>query len=253
LRAAYQYFAFLGGVLNKRSVLVIAAHPDDEVLGCGGTIARHAQAGDEVHVVILAEGLTSRGSSRTDRHCYDDSLSLLAQSAEHASRVLGVASLNLYHFPDNRMDSIDRLEVVKMVETVVSQRQPEIVYTHHAGDVNIDHRVVHDAVVTACRPIPGRGIKTLLFFEIASSTEWQAPGLAPAFSPNWFIDISAALEKKMEALHAYHSEMRAWPHSRSIRAIEHLARWRGASAGMEAAEAFMLGRNLITAPHSVGN
>lgn len=227
----------------SKMVLVFAAHPDDEVLGCGGTIAKHAKSGDVVHVVIMAEGLTSRDQSR-DCNKASKKLETLAEAARRANKILGVGTLELHDLPDNRMDSLDRLDVVKIVEAAVAKHRPEIVYTHHNGDVNIDHRITHEAVITACRPQPGHPTRTLLFFEVPSSTEWQPPGSAPVFAPSWFSDISKTLPLKLKALEAYSSEMRAWPHARSIKALEHLARWRGASTRVEAAEAFMLGRNL---------
>lgn len=222
-------------------VAVIAAHPDDEILGCGGTIARHIQNGDQVFVMIMAEGLTSRDRHR-DRTEKSEELSELAEAAQTANRILGTTSLTMEKLPDNRMDSLDRLDVIKIIEEFLQAHRPTIVYTHHAGDVNIDHRCIHEAVITACRPIPGSEVTTLLFFEIASSTEWHVPGSAPAFCPNWFVDVSAQLEKKLDALRAYQSEMRPWPHARSVEALDHLARWRGATIGVDAAEAFVLGR-----------
>ena len=227
------------------NVLVVAAHPDDEVLGCGGAIAKHSQRDDEVHVLILAEGATSRDLQR-NREKRQSNLSALAQAAHQASEILGVASLTLHDFPDNRMDSCDLLDVVKILEQAIDQYNPEIIYTHHIGDVNIDHRRIHEAVVTASRPMPDKTVKTLLFFEVASSSEWQIPGSAPVFAPNWFVDISETLSLKLKALEAYSSEMRLWPHPRSITAVEHLNKWRGASVGVEAAEAFILGRNLVS-------
>ncbi len=226
-----------------KKVLVIAAHPDDEVLGCGATIARHAQLGDEVHVVIMAEGATSRDEKR-DREHRSLELSGLAESAHRAKDILGINTLILHDFPDNRMDSVDLLDIVKVVEHHIERVRPEIVYTHHVGDVNIDHRRIHEAVITACRPQPLHPVKTLLFFEIPSSTEWQTSGSAAAFLPNWFVDVSKTIELKMEALEIYDSEVRQWPHSRSIKAIEYLARWRGACVGCNAVEAFMVGRHI---------
>lgn len=225
----------------KQQVLVVAAHPDDEVLGCGGTVARHAQSGDEVHVLILAEGVTSRDSTR-NRAQRSEELSQLAQVARDANHVLGVASVTLEAFPDNRMDSVDRLDVIKSIERMIDKHRPTLIYTHHAGDVNIDHRCIHDAVVAAARPLPSHCVKQLLFFEIASSTEWQVPGAAPPFLPNWYVNIDATLALKLKAMQVYGSELRTWPHPRSLTALEHQARWRGASVGCEAAEAFMLGR-----------
>jgi N-acetylglucosamine malate deacetylase 1 len=226
-----------------KNVLVIAAHPDDEVLGCGGTVARHALHGDKVHLAILAEGVTSRSSERvTARHAAK--LSHLQSAADLAGKRLGVASVSCHDFADNRMDSLDLLDVVKQVEKLISAHDPHIVYTHHCGDVNIDHAITHQAVFTACRPLPESRIERLLAFETASSTEWSPPGSSSAFAPNWFVDISATLGAKIDALGAYQTEMRAWPHPRSFEAVEHLARWRGATIGVEAAEAFVLLRNV---------
>lgn len=224
------------------SVLVIAAHPDDEVLGCGATIAKHVQQGDMVHSLILAEGTTSRALNH-NREQWESELSELAVAAHKASKILGTASVTLHKFPDNRMDGCELLDVVKMIEQAIDQHQPEIVYTHHCGDVNIDHRRTHEAVITACRPVPGHPVKSLLFFEIPSSTEWQTPGSAPIFAPNWFVDVTDTLALKLKALEAYQSEMRPWPHPRSLQAVELLARWRGTSVGVEASEAFVLGRH----------
>ena len=226
------------------SVLVVAAHPDDEVLGCGGTIARHADAGDQVQVLIVAEGATSRQQQR-NRLQAGDELSVLAQAAQMAGSILGAAGVELLDFPDNRLDSLDRLDLIKRLEERIDRHQPQVVYVHHAGDVNVDHRRLHEAVVTACRPTPGHPVRRLLSFEVASSSEWQPPGSAPAFQPNWFVDISDQWQRKREALVAYASEMRPWPHARSLEALEHLARWRGAQVGVEAAEAFCLLRQLV--------
>lgn len=228
-----------------KTILVIAAHPDDEVLGCGGTMARHVKAGDEVHVVIMAEGITSRDEQRK-HEARQAELSALGRVAHKANDLLGVKSLVLHDLPDNRIDSLDRLDVVKVVEGFIQRFQPEVVYTHHSGDLNIDHRRTHEAVVTACRPmLDNQQVRTLLFFEVASSTEWQPPGSGSPFIPDWFVDISGTLDLKLKSLAMYESEMRDWPHARSLAAIEHLARWRGATIGVEAAEAFMLGRRLI--------
>ena len=226
-------------------VLVVAAHPDDEILGCGGAMAKHVQADDRVTVAILAEGLTSRDAVR-DRERHLEELSALGEAARRANGILGVTDVELHDFPDNRMDSVARLDIVKHVEGLIERTRPNILYTHHNGDVNIDHRCIHEAVVTACRPMPGNHqVDTLLFFEVTSSTEWQTPGSAPPFTPNWFLNITETLQLKQQALEAYESEMRPWPHARSIEAVVHLAHWRGANIGVDAAEAFMLGRRII--------
>lgn len=229
--------------MNK--VLVIAAHPDDEILGCGGAMAKHAMSGDEVYSAILAEGITSRDLKR-NREIHTDDFNILHSAAEKANQIVGVKKLILHNFPDNRMDQLDRLDIVKKVEELINTIKPNIIYTHHSGDVNIDHRRIHEAVITAVRPIPGNHlVDQLLFFEIASSSEWMTPGSAPAFLPNWYVNIEQTLKIKLKALEAYEYEMREWPHARSVKALDYLAKWRGANIGVEAAEAFMLGRKII--------
>ncbi len=223
--------------------LIIAAHPDDEVLGCGGSMAKWSNNGHEVHVLIMAEGATSRDSNRNRENRKDD-LSELEKSAKEASKVLGIKPIELMDYPDNRMDSVDLLDVVKIIESYIEKIKPDVVVTHHSGDLNIDHQIVNKAVMTACRPQPENTVKRILSFEVPSSTEWQSTTINNSFIPNWFEDISDTLNLKLKALEAYQSEMREWPHARSIKAVEHLAKWRGATVGCEAAEAFMLIREV---------
>jgi len=225
----------------SRNILVAAAHPDDEVLGCGAVMAKHAAAGDSVHVLIMAEGATSRVGMR-DRQACTGELAMLAAAAREAGDILGATSVEVLDFPDNRMDSCDLLDVVKAVEGHMETIKPDTVYTHHGGDLNVDHQVVHQAVMTACRPVPGQSVREILFFEVPSSSEWNTPEPASAFLPNCFVDVSEHLPAKLAALETYQVEMRPWPHARSIISCEHLARWRGASVGAEAAEAFVIGR-----------
>lgn len=224
-----------------KSILILAAHPDDEVLGCGGTIAKLADQGAIIHVAFLADGVFSRSGNP---EAQSDELDLRRSAASKACNILGVDSISFGEFPDNRMDTVALLDITKVAEALIADFQPDAVFTHHAGDVNIDHRLLHEAVVTACRPQYGHPVKTLLCFEVPSSTEWQLPGSAPVFAPNWFEDISATLERKLNAINAYATELRSWPHPRSKQGIEHLAHWRGATVGVDAAEAFMLGRKL---------
>lgn len=224
-----------------QSILILAAHPDDEVLGCGGTIARLADEGASVHVAFLADGVFSRAGEKQAQQL---ELAARRAAAQKACDILGVKSVSFDDFPDNRMDTIPLLDITQAVGILINEHQPNMVFTHHAGDVNIDHRRLHEAVVTACRPQRGHPIKTLLCFEVPSSTEWQLPGSAPAFTPNWFIDISATLVRKLAALEAYADELRTWPHPRSLQGVEHLSHWRGATVGVDAAEAFILGRQL---------
>jgi LmbE family N-acetylglucosaminyl deacetylase len=224
-----------------RSILILAAHPDDEVLGCGGTIAKLANDGATIHVAFLADGVFSRVGSSIDQ---DEELHVRRAAAQKSCEILGAKSVSFGEFPDNRMDTVALLDITRELEGLLTKHKPEMIFTHHAGDVNIDHRRMHEATVTACRPQPGHPVKTLLNFEVPSSTEWQLSGSAPIFAPNWFVDISGTLDQKLAALDFYSSELRDWPHPRSRQAIEHLARWRGASVGVDAAEAFMLGRKL---------
>jgi LmbE family N-acetylglucosaminyl deacetylase len=231
--------------MRNKSILVVAAHPDDEVLGCGGTIAKHARAGDRVHILILAEGSTSRKGTRSKGLASSSAeLRKLRDAARQAGKILGAAGVALEGLPDNRLDGLELLDVVKRIEKLIAVVRPSAVYTHHSGDVNIDHRIAHDAVIAAVRPQPGNPVSGLFFFETPSSTEWRPPNSAPGFLPTHFVDIAETLDLKMAALRAYSSEMRPWPHPRSYRAIEHLARWRGATVGREAAEAFETGRSI---------
>lgn len=224
-------------------VLVIAAHPDDEVLGCGATIARLAKEGNEVHLAILAEGITSRYSQRADA---DPSLlqKLHARSRQAAS-LLGAKDITLHGLPDNRMDTVPLLDVVKIVESLIQKISPSRVYTHHGGDLNIDHTVVSRAVLTATRPIAGCPVKEVYFFEVPSSTEWAFQQFESAFRPNVFVDVGDTLEVKVRAMACYESEARAFPHPRSPEALRASAQRWGSVAGCTAAEAFQLVRAFV--------
>lgn len=224
-----------------RQILVVTAHPDDEVLGCGGTIAKLVNEGSSVNVASLADGVFSREGNDSEQ---SKALDLRRLATKRACEIIGVESVTFGDFPDNRMDSVSLLTIVKEVEDLVNKYNPDTIFTHHGGDLNIDHQLVHEAVFTASRPQKGSSIKTLLFFEVPSSTEWQLPGRSPLFAPNWFVDISSTIERKIRALEVYSEELRAWPHPRSIKGVEYLARWRGATVGVEAAEAFFLGRKI---------
>lgn len=221
------------------TILVVVAHPDDEVLGCGASIAKWSESGEKVHILIMAEGVTSRDAVR-NRDAHKSELSALEKAAHQAGEIMGAASVTLLDFPDNRMDSMDRLDVIKVIEAHIKQFQPHTVLTHHFGDLNIDHAIVYEAVVVACRPRPEHPVRRLLTFEVLSSTEWQPSNSTTVFCPNWFVDVSKTLEIKMQALEPYATEMRPWPHSRSFEAVRHLAHMRGVTVGVEASEAFML-------------
>jgi|TARA_B110000259_G_scaffold112874_1_gene128777 LmbE family N-acetylglucosaminyl deacetylase len=222
------------------SIVVIAAHPDDEILGCGGAIAKWANEGCNVNILLMTDGESSRLNLDEKNLKYRQDSRLTA--ADQCAKFLKCKSVTQLNFPDNRMSDHILLDVVQAVEKFIAEHKPSVVLTHHSGDVNIDHRVTHDAVLAACRPQPGHSVKTLLFFEIPSSSDWNTPASRINFSPNYFCDISKSLESKLDALKFYEEEMRPFPHSRSARAVESLARWRGCSVGVEAAEAFMVGR-----------
>ncbi len=212
-------------------VLVIAAHPDDEVLGCGGTIARHATMGDDVHLLFVADGETGRiMAAKPNRNI----------AALAASKVLGAQPPVFLDIRDQMLDTVPLIEITRAIEARVAAVEPTIVYTHHAGDLNLDHRIVHQAVITACRPLPSSSVMEIYSFEVLSSTEW---GSEP-FRPNHFICISAYMVDKMHALKCYRDEMREPPHSRSLDSVERLARLRGNSVGINYAEAFMTIRTI---------
>ena len=225
------------------SVLVVAAHPDDEILGCGGTLAKHVFNGDKVNILIVAEGSTSRSPQR-DLKLHRNNLDNLYSEAIKASQILGVTDLKILDFPDNRLDSIDLIEITKKIEEAIKIFKPNIIYTHHFGDINIDHEITTRAVLTASRPKPNNSIKRILSFEVLSSTEWNPISPNNFFKPNWFVDITNFLDKKLEAMRAYQSEICEWPHPRSFEAIENLARYRGSQNGKKACEAFCLLRNI---------
>ncbi len=223
------------------NVLVVAAHPDDEVLGCGGTVARLADEGCRVSVAILGEGATSRGPGR------EDDVDALRGQARRAGKELGVDRVMTFGLPDNAFDSLPLLDVVRIVEGVVEDIRPERIYTHFGGDLNVDHQVTHRAVLTASRPMQGCAVREILAFETPSATEWAFGRLSRPFSPTVFVDVAATLERKIEAMAVYESESRPFPHPRSPEALRMLAGSRGSAAGLAAAEAFELVRGIYPA------
>lgn len=225
------------------NVVVVAAHPDDEVLGCGATIARLAHEGANVHIAILGEGITSRSADRSASKSVE--IEGLHKNAREAAKLLGAKSVSLHNLPDNRFDTVPLLEIVKTVEALVEERKPEVIYTHHGSDLNVDHQLTNKAVLTATRPVAGGlRIREVLAFEVPSSTDWSFQQLAPVFRPNVFFDISGTLELKLRAMEIYKSEVRAFPHPRSRQALEAVARRWGSIAGLQAAEAFELIREI---------
>jgi len=220
-----------------KKILVVAAHPDDEVLGCGGTIAKFVFEDNEVYTLVLGEGITSRDQERNRGERESDIQDLKSQLRD-ANKILGVKDCFLFDFPDNRFDSVALLDIVKVIEKIKEKVAPQVVFTHHHGDLNIDHQLTFKAVMTAFRPVTGGSVKEIYSFEIPSSSEWNGPGTADFFRPNLFIDISKTKEKKMEALKKYGVELKRYPHPRSLEAIDILSKQRGIQVGLDAAEAF---------------
>ena len=217
-------------------ILVVAAHPDDELLGVGGTVRRHVNNGDEVYALILGEGQTSRWALRGEAD--KDVVDSLHEDSRKAAEIIGFTDIFFESLPDNRFDSVAMLDVVKVVEGYVERICPNIIYTHHGGDLNVDHRITHEAVLTATRPIGDMPVREVYGFETVSSTEWNFASRENAFVPQKYVDITDTFECKINALGAYRSEMREYPHPRSTKTLEALAVVRGSTAGLMMAEAF---------------
>jgi len=225
-----------------KNVLVVAAHPDDEILGLAGTIRRLANEGAVCRAVIVAEGLTSRGAKRSDTDLAE--LKTLQGDARKSGEIVGYTSIDFCELPDNRLDSMDLLDVVKVVQEYVDQYQPDTVFTHHHGDLNIDHRIVCEAVLTVTRPVRDYSVKKILAFETPSSTEWNYT-YGESFRPNVYFDVSETIQAKINGMACYSSESAADPHPRSPEALMALAKYRGSNVGVQYAEAFMLLREMI--------
>jgi N-acetylglucosamine malate deacetylase 1 len=229
--------------MNKlqKTILVCVAHPDDEVLGCGGTMARHVDAGDSVHVIFVADGVTARQESGANR---EKAVVDRREAARKAAKIIGCEPPNHLDYPDQRLDTVSLLDLTQSIEARLAKIGPDIVYTHHGDDLNADHRLVSEATVTALRPMPGQKVIAVYGFETLSSTEWVFHSRATAFRPNRFVAIEKTLGRKLDALRAYHVEMRDFPHPRSYETVEALAKLRGSTVGLAAAEAFTVLREV---------
>jgi LmbE family N-acetylglucosaminyl deacetylase len=220
-------------LLKKNKILIISAHPDDEILGCGGTIIKLKRK-SEVKTLFMTNGVSSRDKS---------SLKKIIQRRNQSKKLFNHLSLSkptFFNFPDNKMDSVPLLQIIKKIEKYINFFRPDIILTHNENCLNIDHQKTFEAVITACRPVKNNFVKAILGFEISSSTDWNLK--KKIFSPNFFIDISKEIDKKIEALKFYKTELRKYPHSRSVKSVKSLASYRGTSCGVSYAEAFYLYR-----------
>lgn len=223
-------------------ILCVAAHPDDEVLGCGGTLMRLSRQGHAVYIAIMGEGITSRYANREEAD--QRLIKTLHETAKEVGSLLGAETVFQYSLPDNRFDTVPLLDIVKLVENLIEQVKPKVIYTHHGGDLNIDHVIVNRAVLTATRPMRGCSVREIYAFEVPSSTEWAFQRFAPVFQPNVFEDITETLGLKLQSLQLYEAEARPFPHPRSPEALRALAQRQGSIVGLEAAEAFELLRSI---------
>lgn len=227
-----------------KTVLVVAAHPDDEILGVGATAARHAAEGDQVYAIILGEGQTSRGTHRED--ISKEVVEELHKNTLESAKAIGFQEVFFADFPDNRFDEVDLLDIVKAVEQKIRELKPQIIYTHYSGDLNVDHQYTARAVLTATRPIGDYCVEEIYAFETLSSSEWNFDYSAQsAFCPNVFVDVTDFYDKKEQAMSCYVSELCEFPHPRSLMGMDALSKMRGMAAGMERAEAFMLVRKTV--------
>ena len=224
-----------------KNILVIAAHPDDEILGCGGTIARLSKQGSIVNILILAEGITSRDKVR-DRSKRENQIESLRKQGKLASKDVGAKSITFLDYPDNRMDTVPLLNIVKDIEKNILKFKPDTIFTHFDNDMNIDHTITNKATLTAARPKPGSRVKKIYAYEIMSSTYYNP---AANFIPNFHVNIDKFIRIKLQALKRYKGEMEKFPHPRSLEAISALSKFRGSNIGFNNAESFKLLREIF--------
>jgi len=226
--------------LKNKKIMVVVAHPDDEILGIGGTINLLAKLGAKIKVVILGEGITSRSIER-DVNKNKKKLTTHKSNIKDAKKILGYQELSTFNLPDNRFDSFALLEIIKIVEKEKNIFKPEVIFTHHGGDLNIDHQKTFEAVLTSVRPVKEETVKALICFETMSSTEWSSASYSINFTPNFYIELTEEeLFKKTAAMKSYVYERRDFPHPRSEKSIRNRAQMWGITVGVEFAEPFQI-------------
>lgn len=221
-----------------KKIMIIAAHPDDELLGCGGTVAKLIEEGYSAKTVILGRGMLARGKEH-EKH-----LEKHMENSKNANKEIGIDEIEIYDFPDNSFDTIPLLEIIKVVEKEITHYQPDIIFTHHGNDLNIDHRKTFEAVMTACRPQPGVINPKIYTFFIPSSTDWIDGDSLNSFVPNTYIDIEKQIDKKIKALSYYDTEMKEYPHSRSLESLKIFSKYWGNRVGMNYVEPLKLIREI---------
>ena len=212
-----------------KKVLVIAAHPDDELLGCGGTLIKHVKNGDEVQSIIMCEGESLRYLGK-EIHQHE--------ATDEAAKKIGISKTHRFDFPDQHLDKYTLVDLITPIEKVVDEFQPEIVYVQKGGDINRDHALTFEAASVALRPT-AESVKEIYTFYTVGSTEWKFPN---DFKPNVWVNINNEIDQKLEAFSCYTSEIRDYPHPRSINAIKNVAKFFGNQCCMNYAEALMLVR-----------
>lgn len=232
-------------LLRNKRILTVVAHPDDEILGLGATMFKLINDyGVKTRVVILGEGITSRAQNR-NVDLWQKELDIHRNNIFQAQQAIGYGSVGIYDFPDNRFDTVALLDIIKVIEKEKADFLPDVIFTHHGGDVNIDHQRTFEAVITCCRPMQQEEVKTIVTFETMSGTEWRASTDPKQFIPNFFVSVNeAGLTAKIKAMESYEFEKRVYPHPRSPEALKIVAQRWGVATGIEYAEAFCLVRNI---------
>ena len=224
----------------KKNILIVAAHPDDEVFGCAGTVAKFIKNNWNAHLLFFTDGVSARKNEKN----LELKIKRRKSAALRSSKLLGIKNVKFLSFPDNGLDKVKLIEVIKEIESYMDQFKPEIIFTHSNTDLNIDHEIINRAVITATRPQPNCYVKKILLFETLSSTEWNFSNKKLNFKPNYFVDIKNTIKIKIKAIKAYKSELRKWPHPRSVNGAKILANYRGQSVGLQFAESFFLLREI---------